>query len=107
MKSSTMSLLKPPEVQSALAAVPCWRRRGAGIARVCEFKDFVAAMRFVNVVARAAERAWHHPDVDIRWNTVTLVLCTHSAGGLTAKDFAMAARIDRLAARHKARPEKG
>ena len=71
------------------------------IRRTYRFKDFPAAMRFVNAVARRAEKAWHHPDIDIRWNQVTLVLTTHDAGGLTDKDFDLAAKCDRLAARWK------
>jgi len=67
------------------------------IHRTYQFKDFPAAMKFVNAVARAAEKAWHHPDIDIRWNKVTLALTTHDAGGLTEKDFSLAAKFDRLA----------
>lgn len=92
-----MALLKPTEIKSALAQVPGWTRRGKAIRRTFEFKDFVVAMKFVNKVARLAEKAWHHPDIDIRWNKVTLVLSTHSEGGLTAKDFELAAKIDRQA----------
>ena len=57
-----------------------------------------AAIRFVNAVARIAERAWHHPDIDIAWNKVTLTLTTHDAGGLTAKDFELARQFDQKAA---------
>lgn len=92
-----MAKLTPPQIKSALATVPGWRRRASVISRTYKFKDFVAAMKFVNAVARAAERAWHHPDIDIRWNRVTLALSTHDAGGLTEKDFALAAKFDRLA----------
>lgn len=90
-----MARLDPGEIRSALAQAPHWTRRGKTIRRTFEFKDFVAAMKFVNKVARLAEKAWHHPDIDIRWNKVTLVLSTHSEGGLTAKDFELAAKIDR------------
>ena len=55
-------------------------------------------MKFVNAVAAAAESAQHHPDIDIRWNKVTLALSTHDAGGLTEKDFALARHCDTLAA---------
>ena len=54
-------------------------------------------MKFVNVVAKLAEKAGHHPDIDIRWNRVTLGLTTHDEGGLTAKDFTLATRFDRAA----------
>ena len=53
-------------------------------------------MKFVNRVAKLAERAGHHPDIDIRWNKVTLALTTHDAGGLTEKDFKLALRFDRF-----------
>jgi 4a-hydroxytetrahydrobiopterin dehydratase len=91
-----MATLTATEIRAALAAVPEWRKRGATIARTYEFTDFVAAMKFVNAVARRAEKANHHPDIDIRWNRVTLALTTHDAGGLTAKDFALAQACDRL-----------
>jgi 4a-hydroxytetrahydrobiopterin dehydratase len=63
------------------------------------FKNFVTAMKFVNAAARVAERANHHPDIDIRWNRVTLALTTHDEGGLTRKDFALASRLDSLVGR--------
>ena len=53
-------------------------------------------LKFVNAVAEPAEKANHHPDIDIRWNKVTLVLSTHDAGGLTEKDFSLAKQFDRL-----------
>ena len=66
------------------------------ITRTFQFPDFVAAMGFVNQVAGLAEAAGHHPDIDIRWNQVTLALTTHDVGGLTEKDFALAREIDGL-----------
>ena len=94
-----MNRLSPREIQSALATVPAWSRRRQALRRTFEFRDFVTAMRFVNAVARAAEKAGHHPDLDIRWNRVTLTLTTHDAGGLTARDFELARRCDALAGR--------
>ena len=81
-----------------MSLVPSWRRRGAIIQRTYEFKDFPAAIKFVNAVARIAEKAWHHPDIDIRGNRVTLALTTHDAGGLTRKDFELAASFDAVIA---------
>jgi 4a-hydroxytetrahydrobiopterin dehydratase len=92
-----MNPLPPAEIKAALATVPAWRRQRGAIRRTYEFADFVAAMKFVNAVARAAEKAGHHPDIEIRWNKVTLTLTTHDAGGLTARDFELARRCDRLA----------
>lgn len=80
-----------------LASLTGWRRKGKAIVRTFEFADFPTAMRFVQVVARLAEQAQHHPDIDIRWNKVTLLLTTHDAGGLTEKDFSLAARIQKRA----------
>jgi len=91
-----MPKLKLVEIKSALNRVPAWRRRGLTITRTYEFKDFPIAIKFVGKVAVLAERAWHHPDIDIRWNKVTLVLTTHDQGGLTEKDFALAQKFDQL-----------
>ncbi|HXH83499.1 MAG TPA: 4a-hydroxytetrahydrobiopterin dehydratase [Candidatus Tectomicrobia bacterium] len=81
-------------IARALAGAPAWERRGQAITRTWQFHDFRRAMAFVNRVADLAERADHHPDIDIRYATVTLTLWTHSAGGLTAKDFELARAID-------------
>jgi len=91
-----MATLTATAIRAALATVPKWRKRRSVIRRTFEFADFAAAMKFVNAVARLAEKAGHHPEIEIRWNRVTLVLTTHDAGGLTAKDFELAARLDRL-----------
>ena len=82
---------------TALKSVPDWNENAAVITRTYQFKDFVAAMQFVNTVARLAEEAWHHPDIDIRWNKVTLALTTHDEGGLTEKDFTLAKKFDAAA----------
>jgi len=94
-----MNRLSPREIKAALATVPAWSRRHHALRRTFEFRDFVTAIRFVNAVARAAEKAGHHPDLDIRWNRVTLTLTTHDAGGLTVRDFELARRCDALAGR--------
>jgi len=91
-----MTTLTPAQIEAELRAVPHWSRQGPSIARTFQFKDFAAAIAFVNAVAALAEGAWHHPDIDVRWNTVTLTLTTHDAGGLTERDFALAASIDAL-----------
>ena len=94
-----MEKLSTKKIKTALATVPEWKPRGEAIARTFVFKDFPAAMKFVNAVAKLAEQAWHHPDIDIRWNKVTLVLTTHDAGGLTEKDFELARKFDVLSLR--------
>ena len=69
-----MARLNPNQIKAALPTVPLWKKRGAVIARTCQFPDFPAAIKFVNALARLAEKAGHHPDIDIRWNKVTLAL---------------------------------
>jgi 4a-hydroxytetrahydrobiopterin dehydratase len=98
---SRVARLKPAEIKTALAGLPEWTRRGATITRTFVFKDFPAAIRFVHRVARLAEKAWHHPDIDIRWNKVTLSLTTHDEGGLTEKDMGLARRFDQQQARRR------
>jgi 4a-hydroxytetrahydrobiopterin dehydratase len=99
--SSTPPQLKlnDAKIFLALASVPNWQKGGDVISRTFEFKDFPAAMKFTDAVALLAEEEWHHPDIDIRWNKVTLALTTHDAGGLTEKDFALAKKFDALSLR--------
>ena len=91
-----MAKLKASQIKAALAKLPDWKKQGSAITRTIPLKDFVAALKFVNAVGKLAEKAWHHPDIDIRWNKVTLTLTTHSEGGLTQKDFRLAKQFDRL-----------
>jgi 4a-hydroxytetrahydrobiopterin dehydratase len=80
-----------------MAADAVWREEDSALVRDYEFKDFAQAMAFVNRVAAAAEEANHHPDILIHgWNKVPLTLSTHSEGGVTEKDHALAERIDAL-----------
>lgn len=88
--------LDEAKILAALSALPNWKRGGEIISRTFEFKDFPEAMKFVNAVAELAEQAQHHPDIDVRWNRVTLALTTHDAGGLTEKDFVLARHCDAL-----------
>jgi len=90
-------VLSAADVDAALAEQNiAWDREGDELTTTVELHDFAAALAFVNAVGAAAEAANHHPDIDIRWNKVHLVLSTHSAGGLTVLDLALAAAIDRL-----------
>ena len=91
-----MPVLSPTEVDHQLSSLPAWRVEAGELVRTFSFTDFRGAMRFVNRVAEAAQAAEHHPDIDIRYNKVHLALVTHSDGGLTAKDFALAAAADKL-----------
>ena len=89
--------LTPDERSSLRDAIPSWEMDEETITRTFEFADFAAAMGFVTSVAIAAEAADHHPDIDVRWNRVTLRLSTHSEGALTELDRDLARRIDGLA----------
>lgn len=74
-----------------------WWRDGEALVRDLKFDDFAQAMAYVNRVADLAEEVNHHPDILVHgWNHVRLTLTTHSAGGLTDNDYAMARRIDEL-----------
>jgi 4a-hydroxytetrahydrobiopterin dehydratase len=88
------------QINRRLKSAPEWKKRARTIRRRFEFKGFLDAIDFVNRVARKAEKSDHHPDIDIRWNKVTLALSTHSEGGLTGKDFAMARQCDEVFSRH-------
>jgi 4a-hydroxytetrahydrobiopterin dehydratase len=88
-----MALLTETEIETLLSRVPGWERRGPEIRRTWTFPDFAGSMAFVNRVAALAEAAGHHPDIDVRYSKVTLALSTHDAGGLTARDFALAEGI--------------
>jgi 4a-hydroxytetrahydrobiopterin dehydratase len=91
-----MTRLTQESVVRELAGIPGWDGGTAGISKIFRYKDFTRAMGFVSSVALLAERANHHPDIDIRWNTVTLALSTHSEGGVTEKDIALARQINEL-----------
>jgi 4a-hydroxytetrahydrobiopterin dehydratase len=92
-----MAVLSDTEIKQSLARLPGWRQNGTAIQRVFEFPDFKAAMAFVNRIADAAEQANHHPDIDIRYNKVTMSLVSHDSGGVTQRDVKMAERINQIA----------
>ena len=86
--------LTPEQIEAFLTDHPQWTRDGEEISRTYVFGDFSEAMGFVTRVAIASDVADHHPDIDIRWNKVTLVLSTHDQGALTSKDLDLAATFD-------------
>ena len=92
-----MVKLTDTEAAARLSALPDWRVEEDVLVRIFSFADFRASLRFVNQVGELAEAAAHHPDIDIRYNRVRLGLVTHDAGGLTSRDFDLAARADTLA----------
>jgi 4a-hydroxytetrahydrobiopterin dehydratase len=91
-----MPILTPDQVQDRLQSLPRWKQEKGEIVREVIFPDFVSAMDFVNAVADQAELAGHHPDIDIRYNKVRLALVSHDAGGITPRDFDLAASIEAL-----------
>jgi 4a-hydroxytetrahydrobiopterin dehydratase len=90
-------LLDDEAVTGALRDLPDWTRDGDALVLTAKLPSFPAAIGVVDRVAEAAERADHHPDIDIRWRTVRFRLSTHSAGGLTVKDLHLAGQVDDLA----------
>jgi 4a-hydroxytetrahydrobiopterin dehydratase len=89
--------LSDPEIAQRLAGLPGWARDGNAIRKSFSFGKFADGIRFVDRVAAAADSLDHHPDIDIRYTTITMTLSTHSAGGLTGNDFALAERIEQAA----------
>lgn len=93
-------LLGDEGVRAALADLPRWSGDATKISRSIEAPDFLTGIRLVDDVAQVAETVDHHPDVDIRWRTVTFTLSTHSEGGVTERDIDLARSIDDVADRH-------
>jgi len=92
-----MELLSDDEITARLGTLPGWERAGSSVSLTSARGDFRDALLYVGAVAYLAEAANHHPDILVQWNKVTLTLSTHSAGGLTAADFALAQQISKLA----------
>ena len=89
-----MRPMSESEVNKELDRLPGWERQGNSIARVFARRTFQGAISFVNTVCEIATRADHHPDIDIRYNRVTLSLITHDSDGITRRDLDLAERID-------------
>lgn len=93
-----MDKLPQNDIDKRLEALNDWTQSADRLQRTYGFKDFVEAIAFVNKVANLAEARQHHPDILVRFNKVTLTLSTHDAGGITEKDFDLAAACDAIAA---------
>ena len=91
-----MDTLNQEQIGAALAELGEWGFHGEALTRTFRFADFVHAIGFVEHLAEVAEERQHHPDIDIRYNKVTLHLSTHSAGGVTARDVDLAEAIEHL-----------
>ncbi|HEX5401985.1 MAG TPA: 4a-hydroxytetrahydrobiopterin dehydratase [Pseudonocardiaceae bacterium] len=87
-------LLGDEAIEQGLAGLTGWRRDGQALVRTVELADFPQAIEVVDRVAEFAERTDHHPDIDIRWRTLTFTCSTHSAGGVTQADLGLAGEIN-------------
>jgi 4a-hydroxytetrahydrobiopterin dehydratase len=89
-----MAKLADADIQERLGKMAGWKQEGEAIQKVYKLPSFPAAIAFVTQVAFLAEAAAHHPDIDIRYNSVTISLSTHDVGGISEKDFDLASAID-------------
>ena len=97
--TAIMPALTAKQVSLHLKSVPGWSKRAQAILRTFKFEGFLKAIDFVNQIARKAQRLNHHPDIDIRFEQVTLKLTTHDEGGITEKDFSLARQCDEVFAK--------
>jgi 4a-hydroxytetrahydrobiopterin dehydratase len=91
-----MTKLTDPEIRQRMASLPGWKFADDALIREYTFLDFAAAFGFVTRLALMAEKANHHPDIDIRYNRVRLALISHDSGGVTARDIGMANEINKI-----------
>ena len=91
-----MTVLSDDEVDTAVMHLNGWQRTDGALRRAVTFPEFLDGIEAVRWVAEHAEHADHHPDIDIRWRTVTFTLVTHSEGGITAQDVQLAREIDEI-----------
>ena len=82
------------EVQRALGGLPGWARRGSALTKTFSFDRFADGIRFVDRLARVADDMNHHPDIDVRYTKITIMLSTHDAGGITEADLRLAEKIE-------------
>jgi 4a-hydroxytetrahydrobiopterin dehydratase len=92
-----MTVISAQDAAKRASSLPGWKIENGELVKTFAFKDFREALAFVNRTGEVAEAAGHHPDIDIRYNKVRLALVTHDAGGLTEKDFDLAAKANGLA----------
>jgi 4a-hydroxytetrahydrobiopterin dehydratase len=91
-----MPALHSKEIKLHLQAVPQWSKRAQTILRTFKFEGFLKGIDFVNQIAKKAQKMNHHPDIDIRFDEVTLTLTTHDEGGITEEDFSLAKQCDEV-----------
>ena len=92
-----MPALSPQDAETRVRNLAGWQIESGELTKTFTFKDFLSSVDFVNQIAKIAEGAGHHPDIDIRYNRVRIALVTHDVGGLTEKDFDLAGGIEKLA----------
>ena len=91
-----MPALHSKEIKLRLQSIPNWSKRAQTILRTFKFEDFLKGIDFVNRIAAKAQKMNHHPDIDVRYDQVTLTLTTHDEGGITEKDFTLAKQCDEV-----------
>jgi len=91
-----MPALNTKQIKLRLKSIPGWTKCAQTICRTFKFEGFLNSINFVNRIARKAQKANHHPDIDIRFDKVTLTLTTHDEGGITGKDFTLARQCDEV-----------
>jgi 4a-hydroxytetrahydrobiopterin dehydratase len=94
-----MPALTTEQVNVHLKAIPDWSKRAQIICRTFKFDEFMTGIAFVRRIAKQAQKINHHPDIDIRFDKVTLTLTTHDEGGITEKDFTLARQCDEVFAK--------
>jgi 4a-hydroxytetrahydrobiopterin dehydratase len=85
------------EIQRAIGSLPGWARRGDALVKTFTFRKFPEGIDFVQKIAKAADKADHHPDIDIRYTKITFSLSTHDSGGITDADLTLASTIEGIA----------
>jgi 4a-hydroxytetrahydrobiopterin dehydratase len=89
-------LLSDEDIESRLGDLDGWSREGDAITKTFEHGDFVGSVEFVRRLTAPAEEMQHHPDLEISWDKVKVLITNHSAGGLTEADFELAGKLDAL-----------
>jgi len=92
----TVTVLSSDEIADRLRSLRGWEIKDGKLTKAFTFGDFIGAVGFVDRIAPIAEAEGHHPDLEVSWGRVVVELTTHSAGGLTAKDFKLASLIEKL-----------
>jgi 4a-hydroxytetrahydrobiopterin dehydratase len=94
-RTPAQQVLPAEQIESRLAAaLPAWRLEGGSLCRTVQTSGWKSTLMVVNAIGHLAEAAWHHPDLTVRYGSVTIGLMSHDAGGITERDFALAAKLE-------------